>query len=497
MTGSAPSLEAERAALGAMLYSREQCEVARSLLEPRHFFSTAHARIFSRLLDIAARGEDPDLTLLRHELKLRDDLESVGGDEYLAGIVQSGTWENLPAYAGIIRESAAGRTALHLGLELQAGAASPTAEIVAKLEQGLEALRTYTAQPTGRFRAAARDAADFVQLEIPRPPSLLGESLLVAGGFAILYGSPGLGKSWLALELGIAIARGAPWLGIPTPSEGASVGVVQLELGEHSLQERLRTLGVGSQARDSGLKIVCRPALKGVVDLYRRPQDAADLRDWIQHERLAVLVLDAFSRTHTASENTAEEIGAVLSSLDAIRHETGCAIVLVHHVRKESKDSNPENHSDEMRGHSRLQSDPTLLMRVVRGHGLKRLVFAKVSEGITPEDICFHIRDDGKPEVVKSPEKIREGNADKIASAISEAGRALTRSEIVTITGLGSETVKKHLRNLVQEGRVETSGTYKSPLYASLIGSSGTSGQNTAIPDASISVANRLSDSWE
>jgi DNA-binding transcriptional ArsR family regulator len=485
------SIEAERAALGAMLYSREQCEVARSLLEPRHFFSAAHARIFSSLLHIAARGEDPDLTLLRHELKLRDDLEAVGGDEYLATLSLSSSHTNLPAYAAIIRETVQRRAALHLGLELQADA--PAAELVAKLEQGLETLRAYAAQPTGRFRDAARAAADFVKLEIPRPPSLLGESLLVAGGFAILYGSPGLGKSWLALELGISIARGAPWLGIPTPSEGASVGVVQLELGEHSLQERLKTLGVGSQPRDAGLKIVCRPALKGVVDLYRRPQDSADLRDWIQHERLSVLVLDAFSRTHTASENTAEEIGAVLGSLDALRHETGCAIVLVHHVRKESKDSNPDNHSDEMRGHSRLQSDPTLLMRVVRGHGLKRLVFAKVSEGITPDDICFHIREDGKPEVVESPEATADKNKDTIARIISEASAPLAVSEIESKSGMARRTVQRHLKTLTSEGVVEVSGEKKHARYAPCA----TMRQNDEWREVSPSASKALDERWQ
>ncbi len=48
-------------------------------------------------------------------------------------------------------------------------------------------------------------------LSLPDPEWLI-ENLLVKGSFAVLFGAPGVGKSFLALSWALSLAAGKPWL---------------------------------------------------------------------------------------------------------------------------------------------------------------------------------------------------------------------------------------------------------------------------------------------
>lgn len=328
-----------------------------------------------------------------------------------------------------------------------------------------------------RFTAAALDAVDFAALDIPKPRRLLGDGVLTAGAFGILHGKPGLGKTWVALELARALVRGTPWFGLGTAAEGVRVGFLELELGAYDTQERLAALGLGQNPRDRSLSLVARPMLNGAVDLFANLSDLAALRHWIVNHGLEVLVLDALSRAHTANENSAEDFGLVLSALDALRHDTGCAILLVHHERK-SQDGGrgKDDDQDAMRGTSRLQSDPTLQIRIKRvTNDIRCIVFVKVNTGPTPEPIYYRLREDGTPEVVDAPAKIGTENRERLLRVILDAAGPLGWADVRQIapkadgTLLSKSTVCDHLKALEEEGRiVVTEGRRKQKTYSPL-----------------------------
>src|SRR5262245_24160085 len=64
---------------------------------------------------------------------------------------------------------------------------------------------------------------------------------LILEGASLLVGRPKLGKSWLALDLSIAIADGRSALGTSPPNAG-DVLYLALEDGERRLQRRMATL---------------------------------------------------------------------------------------------------------------------------------------------------------------------------------------------------------------------------------------------------------------
>jgi DNA-binding transcriptional ArsR family regulator len=224
---------------------------------------------------------------------------------------------------------------------------------------------------------------------------------------------------------------------------------------------------VGEHPADDNLRIVCRPDLRGVVDLCR-PTDFDSLRDWIARDSLKLVVLDAFSRAHTASENKAEEVNAVLAGIDAVRHDTGCAFLLVHHERK-SMAGGSDDDRDALRGSSRFQSDPTLLVRVkATTGGLKSVTFVKISEGPDIEDIHLRTTEGGFPMVVPSPGSVADGNRQRVLDMILNTPASLSAGEVASATGMAAHTVKRHLESLVSDGKVVRSGEKRWTRYRSI-----------------------------
>ena len=101
------SLEAERAALGAMLIERDAAEMAADLLVPEDFYREAHRRVFEAMRDLLARHEPVDLVTLGNTLRGRNQLEEIGGTLYLSQcMAQVPTAAGIGHYAGIIRAKA-------------------------------------------------------------------------------------------------------------------------------------------------------------------------------------------------------------------------------------------------------------------------------------------------------------------------------------------------------------------------------------------------------
>ena len=469
-----PVADAERSVLGSLILGREADALARVALAASDFHREAHRLIYAAILALRERGEHVDLVSLGEELRRRGDLETVGGPAALSSLLDVvSVLSDFEGHARIVREAAFKRRMHRLALDLQSRADDPAqdvASLLAYLAAQQAALASRDGFGAGRFADAARDAVSFSQLSIEKPRSLLGDGVLAAGALGILYGPPGRGKSWLAVLVARAWVRGQSWLGLVTPPEGMQVGLLQLELDSHALQARLLALGIGTDARDGGLHVVVRPNLRGTVDLFRQPGDLAALRRWIQRDRLDVAIVDALSRAHSANENSAEEFGQVLAALDAVRHETGCAILLIHHERKAQPGVESGSDLDALRGTSRLQSDPTLLMRLKQTTGgLRCIVFTKVSTGPTPEPIYFRLNEAGCPEPVESPLDAADANREKVLAVVLNAGRPVTRAEVEAAVGIRPSTAKKHLKLLVNEGLIRPGGDNRAAVYEGIL----------------------------
>jgi biotin operon repressor len=494
-------IDAERSILGPLLTDPALLPIAIGAgLTEHSFFRQLHRDVFRSLVAMDGQG---DLVTVSNDLARK----SPDDNAIRSNIASLMEWaidcspEAIQRRAALLTRLERRRAILKTARELEECAhdgdpleiASDFSIRFRDLSAGLDPSRSIA-----RFTNAATSATELVARTIPPKLSLLGNRTLTAGGFGILYGKPGLGKSWLAIELGLAIVRGGEWLGIPTHASGSRVGLVQLELPDDSMQARLRLLGVGDHPLDGDLRIVCRPDLRGVVDLCR-PGEFDALRDWINRDGLKLIALDAFSRAHTASENKAEEVNAVLAGVDALRHDTGCAVLLVHHERKSMAGGGNDDDMDALRGSSRFQSDPTLLVRIkATSGGLKAIHFAKVSEGAQVEDIHVRSSESGFPIVVPSPGSVSDGNKQRVLDTVlTSSFPGVSQGDISTSLGLSSATTRRHLEALASEGKVVRSGKNKGARYSPVIAQSLKQGDWVSDIAATTSASKDLWDSGE
>lgn len=164
-----------------------------------------------------------------------------------------------------------------------------------------------------------------------RPPVIDG--LLREGETMNLIASPKTGKSWLVLDLAIAVATGRPWLG-RFPTVAGDVLIIDNELhGETSANRipkvaKARGLGTDEFADRVFIRNL-RGGLQDIVSLgpYFRA---------IEPGRFRLIVLDAFYRFLPTGmdENANADMASLYNHIDRYAADLGCAFVLIHHSSK-------------------------------------------------------------------------------------------------------------------------------------------------------------------
>jgi hypothetical protein len=175
----------------------------------------------------------------------------------------------------------------------------------------------------------------------------------------ILGGEPKCCKSFLALDLAISVASGAPCLRhFPV----CQTGPVLLFPAEDSLAMVRRRLegicsatGVGFQSLQ--VEVITAPTLR-----LDTPKDRERLSNTVQARQPRLLILDPLIRLHRLDENDASEIAALLSYLRQLQRAFHIAILVVHHARKDANGARP---GQALRGSSELHGwgDSNLYMR--------------------------------------------------------------------------------------------------------------------------------------
>ena len=157
------------------------------------------------------------------------------------------------------------------------------------------------------------------------------EDLWAAEAVGIVGGEPKCCKSFLALDVAVAVASGAPCLRWFRPARTGRVLLFAAEDAPHVVRARLvgiaRAAGVAFETLD--IQVITAPTLR--LDL---PEDQARLRETVAALRPTLLVLDPFVRLHRIDENAAAEVAPVLAYLRELERHFHTAVLLVHHARK-------------------------------------------------------------------------------------------------------------------------------------------------------------------
>lgn len=113
------NLEAEVSVLGGILLENEALNQVLEILQTGDFYREAHRKIFSAMVQLYERNEPVDLITLAEVLNKKDELEAVGGLEYLNQLVNSvPTAANISYYANIIKEKSLLRKLIQRATEI-------------------------------------------------------------------------------------------------------------------------------------------------------------------------------------------------------------------------------------------------------------------------------------------------------------------------------------------------------------------------------------------
>lgn len=159
------------------------------------------------------------------------------------------------------------------------------------------------------------------------------------GETILLLGKPKIGKSRFLAQLTIALSLGisTPFLGMPIPRP-FRVFYLDLENKPETVQWRFsRMLGERSWPKDT-LFFYAPPKLSDNQASLMHSQGVKNLRQMLDMTKPEVLIVDTWRLLVGGDENKAQEVLQALKTLSSLREPfPQMAIILVHHVKKESQ----------------------------------------------------------------------------------------------------------------------------------------------------------------
>lgn len=184
---------------------------------------------------------------------------------------------------------------------------------------------------------------------------------LVAQGLYILAGAPKVGKSWLALDMCLSIAKGEKVLGQQT-TQGTALYLC-LEDSYVRIQNRLYEI-TDEPAERLHFVIMSESIGKGLEE------QITDFKN--EHSDLKVVFIDTLQMVRNESESSYSSDYKELSVMKALADKLSIAIVLVHHTRKCS-DSDPFNMISGSTGLSGCVDGSMVLIESKRGSRTAKL----------------------------------------------------------------------------------------------------------------------------
>lgn len=176
----------------------------------------------------------------------------------------------------------------------------------------------------GRFRIIDRESMESIE-----PPEWLIHNMLAKETYVMLFGAPGSYKTFLALDLALAIAaEHDTWMDGRIISGGEATLFVAGE-GRASLTNRVRAW---EHAKNEGTRVP-NFFLADPVPLVSQGFDqfiavAKSLRPYYE-----LIVLDTVSRALAGqNENSQETASSLTLQIDALRKEFGCTVLALHHT---------------------------------------------------------------------------------------------------------------------------------------------------------------------
>jgi len=289
------------------------------------------------------------------------------------------------------------------------------------------------------------------------------DGLWLDRGVGFIGAQPKCGKSFLALDMAVAVSSGTPCLRHYTVPRTGSVVLFAAE--DDLCDVRSRLDGICRASKTSldklAIHVITVPVLR--IDLE---QQQRQLKETLKHLQPKLLILDPFVRLHRSNENDSGEIAQILAFLRELNRLFMTSIVVVHHAKKKSAN---ERTGQALRGTSEFHAwtDSALFLKRTKDDRIIMSIehrSAPSTEGIelildqeNKDAISLMYTEPYKP----PPERLEVSSQERVEKAIQAAAQPLSLNAVTKICRMRKSAISHVLASLQQQGKVEkTPGGY-------------------------------------
>jgi hypothetical protein len=270
----------------------------------------------------------------------------------------------------------------------------------------------------------------------------------------IIGGEPKCCKSFLALDLAVAVAAGTPCLRRFAVPRAGRVLLYAAEDALHIVRRRLEGIcaAAGLRLADLDVQVITAPTLRLDLEADRR-----SLEETVAAMQPRLLVLDPFVRLHRIDENASGDVAPLLAYLRELQRRYAIAVVVVHHAKK---GAGRIRAGQALRGSSEFHAwgDSNLYLRRRGDDELTLTVEHRAASPMPPvtlelaqhaNALALELREPSKPST-PAPSSLDE----RITAALTDAKRPLPFAELRARCRVRNATLYDRLAALTAAGRI-------------------------------------------
>lgn len=388
------SIEAEQSVLGGLMLDNEAWLHVSERITQGDFYRRDHNEIFRAIESLANDGKPYDVVTLAEWLQKHEALDSIGGLDYLANLVENTpSAANISAYADIVRERSVLRSLIRAGTDIADSAYRPEGRGADELLDEAERSVFDIADRESRSKRGFRPVKELLVAALDRIDQLFQQDNPITGvptgyyeldnmtsglqpsDLVIVAGRPSMGKTAFALNLAQNAAIkgdvGVAIFSMEMPSEQLAMRMLS-SLGRID-QHKVRT---GRLSDDDWPRLTHSVGILSEAKLFIDDTPAmnpgelrARCRRLAREHGLGMIIIDYLQlmQVHGGSENRATEISEISRSLKALAKELNVPVIALSQLNRsleQRTDKRPV--MSDLRESGAIEQDADVIMFIYR-----------------------------------------------------------------------------------------------------------------------------------
>ncbi len=294
------------------------------------------------------------------------------------------------------------------------------------------------------------------------PPPVFAVDGLIPEGLTLLIARPKIGKSWMALQLGVAVGTGGHALG-QTVKQGKAL-YLALEDSPLRMQSRMFKMQRAPRATDMTIVHTWRPL----------SEDAAltELMTKIEEGGYTLVIVDTLQRAVGGASvvKDAARLSKILGTLQQFALQNHIALVIVHHSRKSATDiaTGGGDVIDDAMGGTEIAGVTDAVIGIYRKRGDSAATMRVTGRDIEEKELAVEF--DKKLFCWQVVGEAGSVKADTLQAAILETikefGGLATVTQVAKFLEKDKSNVRKELLELVDKGALTKAEKSATALFA-------------------------------